>query len=66
MNIKQTDSEKIMAPLMEEFGIANKMALPKIVKVIVNVGLKEAAHDKGVLEKSSRHNYAKTACCLCH
>lgn len=52
MNVKQTDNEKLTASLMEEFDITNKMAVPKIVKVIVNVGLKEAAHDKGILEKT--------------
>ncbi len=26
---------------------------PKITKVVLNIGLKEAAHDKGVLEKAS-------------
>lgn len=37
---------------MKEYGIGNKMSVPKITKVVINVGLKEAAHDKGVLEKA--------------
>ena len=32
--------------------MGNGMAVPKIARVVVNVGLKEAAHDKGVLEKT--------------
>ena len=30
----------------------NKMAVPKVIKIVLNIGLKEAAHDKGVLEKA--------------
>ena len=30
----------------------NKMAVPKVTKIVLNIGLKEAAHDKGVLEKA--------------
>lgn len=53
MNLKQHYQDKVVPTLMEEFGIANKMAVPKITKVVINVGLKEAAHDKGVLERAS-------------
>ncbi len=52
MNLKQYYQEKIIPSLMEEFGISNKMAVPRISKVVINVGVKEAAHDKGVLDKA--------------
>ncbi|HJZ05268.1 50S ribosomal protein L5 [Candidatus Amesbacteria bacterium RIFCSPHIGHO2_01_FULL_48_32] len=39
--------------LMGEFGIKNQMAVPKITRIVVNIGLKEAANDKGVLDKAS-------------
>jgi len=52
MNLKQIYQQKVAPSLMEEFNITNKMAVPRILKVIVNVGLKEAAHDKGVLQKT--------------
>lgn len=42
----------ITKTLMQEFDIKNVMAAPKIQKVVLNIGLKEAAHDKGVLEKT--------------
>jgi large subunit ribosomal protein L5 len=54
MNLKQTYIETIIPKLMEEFAITNKMAIPKIHKVVLNIGLKEAAHDKGVLEKATQ------------
>ncbi len=54
MNLKQTYIETIVPKLMEEFSITNKMAIPKVHKVVLNIGLKEAAHDKGVLEKATQ------------
>lgn len=38
--------------MMSEMGITNKMAVPKLTKVVINIGLKEAISDKGVLEKA--------------
>jgi large subunit ribosomal protein L5 len=52
MNINQTYQEKVVPALMEEFGLDHKMSVPRIGKVVINIGLKEAAHDKGVLEKA--------------
>jgi len=31
----------------------NTLAQPKISKIVLNIGLKEAAHDKGVLDKAT-------------
>jgi large subunit ribosomal protein L5 len=45
--------ENAVPKLMEEFGFTNKMAVPKIAKITINMGLKEAAHDKGILEKAN-------------
>ena len=39
---------------------ANPMAQPKLIKVNVNIGLKEAVSDKGVLEKVSQQLVAIT------
>ncbi len=44
--------EKIVPTLMAEFDIKNRLAVPKLVKIVINIGLKEAAHDKGVMEKA--------------
>src|SRR3989344_3414959 len=52
MNLKQQYLEKIVPQLMEELVIKNRMAVPIVKKVVINIGLKEAAHDKGALEKS--------------
>jgi len=42
----------ITKTMMKEFNIKNVFAAPKITKVVLNIGLKEAAHDKGILEKT--------------
>jgi len=44
---------KIMTILKEEFKITNVMAMPVVDRVVVNIGMKEAAHDKGALEKAT-------------
>lgn len=53
MDLKELYLTKAAPELMKEFGVTNVMAVPKISKVVINIGLKEAAHDKGVLEKAS-------------
>ena len=52
MNLKQHYREVIVPTLMKEYKIKNVMAVPKISKIVINVGLKEAVHDKGVLDKA--------------
>jgi large subunit ribosomal protein L5 len=53
MILKDRYQQTVIPTLMEEFGYTNKMAVPKVTKVVLNIGLKEAAHDKGVLERAS-------------
>ncbi|PIU04010.1 50S ribosomal protein L5 [Candidatus Shapirobacteria bacterium CG08_land_8_20_14_0_20_39_18] len=49
----QTKYQKEIAPaLVKELELKNVMAVPRILKVVVNLGLKEAAHDDGVLTKA--------------
>lgn len=51
MTLKQKYQEQIIPQLKQDLGIDNVMALPRVRKVNINIGVKEAAHDKGVLEK---------------
>lgn len=53
MNLNQHYQDEVLPKLMSEFGITNKLAVPRISKVVVNIGLKEAVSDKGILEKTS-------------
>lgn len=52
MKLKERYQSEIVPGLMEMFSISNRMAVPKVKKLVLNIGLKEAAHDKGVLEKA--------------
>ncbi|MDO8451819.1 MAG: 50S ribosomal protein L5 [bacterium] len=45
--------KEILPVLVKEFGIANTFAVPRLVKVVINVGLGEALSDKKVIEKTA-------------
>jgi len=51
MSLQKDYFEKAVPKLMEEFGIVNKMAVPRVTKVVINVGLKEALTNKGAADK---------------
>lgn len=43
--------EEVIAPaLMEKFGYKNKMQLPKLEKIVLNMGVGEASEDRKALE----------------
>src|SRR3990167_4982279 len=42
--------KEVMKALAQEFGIKNKMAIPKIEKIVVNVGVGEIAKNKDTME----------------
>lgn len=43
---------EIVPALMQEFGLKNKLAAPRIEKIVVNMGVGEALQDIKILEKS--------------
>jgi large subunit ribosomal protein L5 len=49
--LQQKYNTEIAAKLMTEQKIANRMAVPKLVKIVINAGLGEALKDKKVLDK---------------
>ncbi|KKR78037.1 MAG: 50S ribosomal protein L5 [Candidatus Curtissbacteria bacterium GW2011_GWA1_40_9] len=51
MSLMSTYYQKVAPKLMEEFGVKNALALPRIEKVVINVGAAEALSSKDVLEK---------------
>lgn len=53
MTLQQHYQESVAPTLAKEFGISNVMAIPRITKLVINIGLKDAAHDKGLIEKVS-------------
>lgn len=51
MEFKEFYKNELKKRWMEIFKISNPMAVPKIVKIVVNVGAGEAVTNRGVLEK---------------
>ncbi len=50
--LAKTYLDKIKPSLKEKLGITNDMAIPKITKITINMGLGEAVTDKKVIEKA--------------
>lgn len=44
--LKEVYKNTIRAAMMEEFGYANEMQIPKLEKIVINMGVGEAAQDK--------------------
>ena len=51
--LKQYYQEKIVPQLSQELGFGNTMRVPKITKVVLNMGLGEAVADKKILENAT-------------
>ncbi|SRR5690606_5846911 len=52
--LKQRYREQILPALREEFGFANVMQVPTITKVVVNMGVGDAARDAKLIEGAVR------------
>lgn len=50
--LAKTYLEQIKPSLKDKLGITNDMAIPKITKITINMGLGEAVTDKKVIEKA--------------
>jgi len=51
--LKQYYKDKVVPELAKRFGFANTMRVPKITKVVLNMGLGEAVADKKILENAT-------------
>jgi large subunit ribosomal protein L5 len=51
MNFKDFYQKEIKEKLMKELAIKNPFAVPKVEKIVINVGAGEAVQNKNVLEK---------------
>ena len=51
--LKEKYQKQIIKTIKKEFNLTNDMAVPKLTKIIINVGLKEGAGDKGIVKKVS-------------
>lgn len=53
MNFREYYQEEVVSKLTKELNLPNPLAVPRVIKVVLNIGLKEAASDKKVLENVS-------------
>ena len=51
-NLKERFNSELKPALQSELGISNIMAVPKLTKVVINMGVGEAANDKKYLESA--------------
>lgn len=49
--LRQKYTDEVQNSLMSDFGIKNRMAVPKLIKIVISVALGEAKDNAGVLEK---------------
>ena len=49
MNLKETFNKEIVPQLKETLGLDNVMAVPRVTKIVVNMGVGEAAIDRSIL-----------------
>ena len=54
MSLYQKFHQQIVPELKKELNISNPLAVPKVYKVIVSMGLGSAVQDKSVIEKASQ------------
>jgi len=46
--------EKIMPKLKREFSLKNNLEVPRMVKIVVNMGLNDAVNNKGVIKTAAK------------
>jgi large subunit ribosomal protein L5 len=51
--MREQYNDTISAALAKQFGIANKMAIPKLEKIVVNMGVGRATQDKTILDTAA-------------
>ena len=50
ISLKDRYQQEIVPRLMANLGVANPMAVPRVVKVVVNVGMGQAIRDPKIAE----------------
>lgn len=49
--LQEKYNKELVGKLQKDLGIKNIMALPKLTKIVVNMGVKDAVNDKKIIEK---------------
>ena len=51
-NLKQRFNEELVPVLKDKLGLSNVMAVPRLSKVVINMGVGDAANDKKHLQSA--------------
>ncbi len=54
VGLRQNYKDNVVSAMQERHNYANVMAIPKLEKIVINMGLGEARDDSKVLERASR------------
>lgn len=49
--LKEKYTKEVQVKLQEELGVKNKLAVPRLEKVVISIGVGEAKDNKGILDK---------------
>ena len=52
--LKEKYTKEVVPALMEKFGYKNIMQVPKLEKIVLNMGVGEALADKKILENAAK------------
>ena len=52
MNLKEYYNETVVPKLQKELGLNNAMQVPRLNKIVLNMGVGEAVGNRKILEKS--------------
>src|SRR3954468_20857689 len=55
IHTQETYTKEIQPKLQKSLGIKNVMALPRLTKIVVNMGVKDAVGDKKNMEKMAQN-----------
>jgi len=50
-NLKEKYDKEVAGKLQTEFGLTNKMSIPRLEKVVISIGLAEAKEDEKIADK---------------
>ncbi len=48
--LKTRYDKEIVPAMMERFGFTNKLQVPKLIKIVINMGLGQGAHESKIIE----------------
>lgn len=52
MRLKDKYMSEVQPKLQQELGLKNRLAVPRVIKVVISIGLGEAKDNSGVLDKA--------------